>query len=477
VESRENITLTLCILALAMMNSRIETDSFGEIEVPTWAYWGAQTARSQTYFNIGENKMPLAVIKAYGLIKRASAEVNFELGILSEEKKTLIVRAAREVEEGLLNEHFPLSIWQTGSGTQTNMNANEVIANRAIEMAGGVKGSKKPIHPNDDVNLSQSSNDTFPTAMHIAAVHALTERLLPRVRQLHTALAKKCEEFREVIKIGRTHLMDAVPMTLGQEFSGYTEQVHQNIERIEASLPRLYELAIGGTAIGTGVQAPKNFGIKVIAEIAANTKQPFIPAANRFAAIAAHDALVAAHAAIKLLAVSLVKITTDLSFLGSGPRCGLGELLFPENEPGSSIMPGKINPTQCEALMMACIHIMGNDQAISIAGSRGNFELNVYKPMIIHNFLDSCIILSDSLRSFTDFFIQGLRPNLDQMKQHVDRSLMLVTALSPVIGYDQSAKVALKAFRENTTLKEACLALGLLTGEQFDAAVKPEKMI
>jgi len=459
------------------MESRIERDSLGEIKVPSWAYWGAQTARSLIYFNIGENKIPISVIKAYGLIKRASAEVNYALGVLSEEKKNLIVRAASEVEEGLLNEHFPLSIWQTGSGTQTNMNVNEVIANRAIEMAGGIKGSKKPIHPNDDVNLSQSSNDTFPTAMHIAAVWALRERLLPRLRQLHTALALKSKEFSEIIKIGRTHLMDAVPMTLGQEFSGYVEQLSQSIERIEASLPCLYELAIGGTAVGTGLQAPKQFGALVVARIAEMSQQPFVPAVNRFAAIATHDSLVAAHGAIRTLVCSLTKITTDLSFLGSGPRCGLGELLFPENEPGSSIMPGKINPTQCEALAMICIHVMGNDQAISIAGSRGNFELNVYKPMIIHNFLDSCVILSDSLRSFTDFFVQGLRPNKDQIKQHVDRSLMLVTSLSPVIGYDRAAKVALKAFHENITLKEACLALGFLTEKQFDETVRPEKMI
>lgn len=459
------------------MATRIETDSLGEIEVPESAYWGAQTARSLIYFSIGENKMPVSMIRAYGLIKKACAIVNCELGLLPLEKKNLIVQAAEEVAEGLLNAHFPLSIWQTGSGTQTNMNVNEVIANRAIEIAGGKKGSKNPIHPNDHVNLSQSSNDTFPTAMHIAAVGMLHYRLIPMVHKLRDALAKKTQEFHKVLKIGRTHLMDAVPMTLGQEFSGYVEQLDQSLERIEASLPRLYELAIGGTAVGTGLQAPNDFGERVVKYIAEMSSFPFTPAPNKFAAIATHDIIVSSHGAIRTLACALTKITTDLSFLGSGPRCGLGELYFPENEPGSSIMPGKINPTQCEALAMACIHVMGNDQAIAIAGSRGNFELNVFKPMIIHNYLDSCILLSDALRSFTDYFVQGLRANLERTKSNVERSLMLVTALVPAIGYDKASKIALKAFHENLTLKQACLTLGFLGEKEFDEIVRPEKMV
>lgn len=459
------------------MSTRIETDSMGEIEVPSSAYWGAQTARSLIYFNIGENKMPISLICAYGLIKRAAAEVNYELGLLSENKKSLIVQAAQEVAEGLLNEHFPLNIWQTGSGTQTNMNVNEVIANRAIELAGGVKGSKNPIHPNDDVNMSQSSNDTFPTAMHISASQMLIERLLPMVRKLRDALQRKVSEFDQIVKIGRTHLMDAVPLTLGQEFSGYVEQINHSLERIESTLPRLHELAIGGTAVGTGLHAPKEFGEKAAKRLSEFTDIPFVTAPNKFAAIASHDILVSAHGAIKTLACSLLKIATDLSFLGSGPRCGLGELFFPENEPGSSIMPGKINPTQCEALSMVCVHVMGNDQAIAVAGSRGNFELNVFKPVIIYNFLDSCILLSDALRSFTEYFVQGLRPNLERIKHFVDRSLMLATSLTPYIGYDKAAKVALKAFHENITLKEACLELKFLTEKEFEEIVKPEKMV
>lgn len=459
------------------METRIESDSMGEIEVASSAYYGAQTARSLIHFNIGQDKIPIAVIRALGMIKKAAAEVNFELGLLSEEKKNLIVRAAGEVADGLFNSHFPLSVWQTGSGTQTNMNANEVIANRAIELAGGVLGSKNPIHPNDDVNLSQSSNDTFPTAMHIAAARNLNFRLLPMVRKLREVLHKKALEFKDIVKIGRTHLMDAVPVTLGQEFSGYVEQIDQNVERIETSLPRLYELAIGATAVGTGFNAPKYFAEKICGRIAEYTHLPFVSAANKFAAIASHDPLVAAHSALKMLAVSLIKIATDLSLLGSGPRCGLGELLFPENEPGSSIMPGKVNPTQCEALTMICVQVMGNDQAVAIAGSRGNFELNVFKPMIIHNFFDSMILISDGLRSFTEYFLSGLKPNRERIKKHLERSLMLVTALSPVIGYDKAAQTAHKAFHENTTLKEACLELGFLSEEEFDRIVQPEKML
>lgn len=459
------------------METRVESDSMGEIEVPASAYYGAQTARSLIHFNIGQDKMPIPVIRALGMIKKAAAEVNFELGILAEEKKRLIAQAAGEVADGLLNTHFPLSIWQTGSGTQSNMNANEVIANRAIELAGGIMGSKKPIHPNDDVNLSQSSNDVFPTAMHIAAARTFNFRLLPMARKLREALQQKALEFRDIVKIGRTHLMDAVPVTLGQEFSGYVEQIDQNIERIETSLPRLYELAIGATAVGTGFNAPKQFSKKMCEKIAQYTHLPFVPAANKFAAIATHDPLVFAHSALRSFAVSLIKIATDLSFLGSGPRSGLGELQLPENEPGSSIMPGKVNPTQCEALTMICIHVMGNDQAVGIAGSRGNFELNVLKPMIIHNFLDSLILLSDGLRTFTDYFVNGLKPNRERIKKHLERSLMLVTALSPVIGYDKAAQTAHKAYHENTTLKEACLSLGFLSEEEFDRIVQPEKML
>ena len=456
---------------------RIETDSMGEMEVPAEVYYGAQTARSLVYFNIGGNKMPKEVIQAYGLVKKCAAETNVELGRLSEEKKGWIVRAAQEVAEGKLSYHFPLSIWQTGSGTQTNMNVNEVIANRAIEMAGGVMGSKKPIHPNDDVNLSQSSNDTFPTVMHIAAARALTNELLPKVRFLRDALAERSQQFQKVIKIGRTHLMDAVPITLGQEFSGYVEQLNQDIRRLERALPDLLELAIGGSAVGTGLNVPAGFSKKVVQRIAHETGLPFVPATNLFAALASHDPLVAAHGAIRTLAVSLIKIATDLSWLGSGPRCGLGEICFPENEPGSSIMPGKINPTQCEALTMVCVHVLGNDQAITIAGTRGNFELNVFKPMIIFNFLDSCELLTGALGSFTAYFVSGIRPNEKRIRELLNQSLMLVTALAPEIGYDKAAQVAHKAYHEHLTLKQACLELGYLTESQFDSIVKPEKMI
>lgn len=459
------------------METRIESDSMGEVEVPISAYYGAQTARSLIHFNIGEDKIPFPVIRAFGLIKQAAAEVNCELGLLPKNLKDLIVEAAKEVSEGILNAHFPLSIWQTGSGTQTNMNVNEVIANRANERAGQPLGGKSPIHPNDHVNLSQSSNDTFPTAMYIAAAHNLNYRLIPMVHKLREALADKSKAFSAIVKIGRTHLMDAVPLTLGQEFSGYVEQLDQNLERIQAALPRLYELAIGGTAVGTGLNAPKDFGEKVAHRISEYTHLPFIPAPNKFAVIAAHDALVAAHGSLKTLACSLIKISTDLSFLGSGPRCGLGELQFPANEPGSSIMPGKVNPTQCEALAMVCTHVMGNDQAIAIAGSRGNFELNVFKPLLIHHFLSSSILLSDVLRSFTDYFVVGLQPNLEQIQTHVERSLMLVTALTPLIGYDKAGEVAKKAYRENTTLKEACLRLGYLSEDQFNKRIDINLMV
>ncbi len=459
------------------MASRIESDSMGEIEVPASAYYGAQTARSLIHFNIGGSKMPLQVIHAYGKIKKCAAMVNCVLGLLPEEKKRWIVQAAEEVAEGRLDDHFPLSIWQTGSGTQTNMNVNEVIANRAIELAGGEMGSKKPIHPNDDVNLSQSSNDTFPTAMHLAATHALIYHLIPAVKEIRSSLSQKEEEFRSIVKIGRTHLMDAVPLTLGQEFSGYVAQIRQGVERIETALPHLFELAIGGTAVGTGLNAPKQFKEKVISALAQETQLPFIPASNPFAALASHDALIAAHGAIRTLCASLIKIATDLAWLGSGPRCGLSELFFPENEPGSSIMPGKINPTQCEALTMVCVHILGNDQAILIAGSRGNFELNVYKPVIIYNFLDSCQLLTAALRSFTRYFLDGLKPNLQKIKYYCDHALMLVTALTPHIGYDRAAQAARKAYHENITLKQACLELGYLTEAEFNAHIKIENMV
>jgi fumarate hydratase class II len=457
--------------------SRVEEDSMGQVEVPISVYWGAQTARSLRHFNIGKNTMPPSLIRAYGLLKWAIAEVNYECGLLSFEKKELIVKAAREIAEGGLLDQFPLSIWQTGSGTQTNMNLNEVIANRAIELAGGVLGSKHPIHPNDHVNLSHSSNDSFPTAMHIAATKELTFRLLPMLEKLREALSKKREEFLTVVKTGRTHLMDAMPLTLGQEFSGYVQQLSEGIERIEQSRSRLLELAIGGGAVGTGFNTPKDFSHKVAEKIASLTELPFVSAPNKFAQLAAHDALVFAHSAIKGIAVSLSKIATDLSWSSSGPRCGLGELVFPENEPGSSIMPGKLNPTQCEAMLMVCTHIIGNDVAITIAGSKGNFELNVFKPMIIYNFLDSVELLSDACRTFTEYFIEGLQPNRERITTHLDRSLMLVTALTPTLGYDKSAKIALKAFHEGITLKEAALALNYLTEAEFDHLIQPDKML
>lgn len=456
---------------------RIESDSLGKIEVPESAYYGAQTARSLIHFNIGVEKMPLAVIRAYGVLKMMAAKVNHELGLLPKDKANLIMQAAKEVADGKLNDHFPLSIWQTGSGTQTNMNVNEVIANRAIEIAGGVLGSKKPIHPNDDVNKSQSSNDTFPTVMHMAAVEALQFRLLPMLEKLKLALEEKADAYQKILKTGRSHLMDALPITLGQEFSGYVEQINQSIKRLEGILPELLELALGGTAVGTGFLAPKDFAPKVISYIAKEMDLPFIPASNKFAALAAHDALTAASGVLRTLACSLTKIATDISWMASGPRCGLGEILLPENEPGSSIMPGKINPTQCEAMIMVCTQVIGNDCAIAIADSRGNFELNVFKPLIIYNFLQSTFLLSDACRSFTDYLVKGIKPNLDRLESHLERSLMLVTALAPRIGYDKAAQIALKAYRENLTLKEACLALGYLTSEEFDQLIIPEKMV
>ncbi|MBM3967979.1 MAG: class II fumarate hydratase, partial [Planctomycetes bacterium] len=442
---------------------REESDSMGTIPVPHDRYYGAQTARSLIHFNIGDDIKPAALIKALGQLKKACALANHELGILSEEKKELIVRAADEVIEGKLNDHFPLRIWQTGSGTQSNMNANEVISNRAIELAGGVLGSKKPIHPNDDVNKSQSSNDTFPTAMNVAAVTMLQERLLPSVKELRHALNEKAKAFSSIVKIGRTHLQDATPLTLGQEFSGYVAMLDQDLERIETSCQGLLGLAIGGTAVGTGLNAPPAFGDKVAAELAKMTGFSFFSAKNKFAALASHGEFVMASGALKSLAASLMKIANDLRWLASGPRCGLGELILPENEPGSSIMPGKVNPTQCEAVTMVAVQVMGNDAAIGIAASMGNFELNVFKPVIIHNFLHSVRLLGDACHSFTEHCVEGIEVNHQQIEKYVKESLMLVTALNPHIGYDNAAKIAKKAHQEGTTLREAALALGLLT--------------
>jgi fumarate hydratase class II len=458
------------------MATRTETDSMGAVEVPVDRYWGAQTARSLHHFPIGTDLMPPPLIRALGILKEASARVNAELGKLPAEKAELIVAAAREVASGRLDGHFPLKIWQTGSGTQTNMNANEVIANRAIELAGGVLGSKVPVHPNDDVNMSQSSNDTFPTAMHIASVEEITHRLLPAVRHLRETLAAKSEAFAGITKIGRTHLMDAVPLTLGQELSGYVAQLDADLRRIEGSLPDLYELAAGGTAVGTGLNTHPEFGTRVAAAIAEITGLPFTSAPNKFAALAAHDGLVAASGALRTLAVSLMKIADDIRWLGSGPRCGIGELSLPENEPGSSIMPGKVNPTQSEAMIMVCIQVMANDAGVAIAGSRGNLELNVCKPVIIHNVMHSITLLTGACGAFTRFCVEGIEPNEPRIRQHLENSLMLVTALNPLIGYDRAAQVAKKAHHEGTTLREAALALGFLTEEQFDAAVRPESM-
>jgi fumarate hydratase class II len=449
----------------------------GAIEVANDRYWGAQTQRSIHHFSIGFDRMPRSVVRAFGILKKAAAEVNRDLGKLPPEKARLIVAAADEVIAGTLDDHFPLRIWQTGSGTQTNMNANEVISNRAIEMAGGVRGSKKPIHPNDDVNMSQSSNDTFPTAMHIAAAEEVTRDLIPSVKRLRDALNKKAREFADIVKIGRTHLMDAVPLTLGQEFSGYVAQLDADLKRIEAALPDIFELAIGGTAVGTGLNTHREFADRVAAKIAEYTGLPFKSAPNKFAALAAHDALVAASGALKTLAVSLMKVANDIRWMGSGPRCGLAELILPENEPGSSIMPGKVNPTQSEAMTMVCIQVIGNDTAITVAGSQGNFELNVFKPLIIHNFLHSTMLLAHSSVSFTKYCVEGIEPNREQIKRYVQNSLMLVTALSPHIGYDNAAKVAKKAHAENITLREATVAMKLLSGEEFDRLVRAEKML
>jgi fumarate hydratase class II len=455
---------------------RIERDSLGTIEVPSDRYWGAQTARSLIHFSIGRDRMPLEVVRAFGVLKKAAALTNRGLGKLDDEKTDLIVRAADDVIAGKLDDHFPLFVWQTGSGTQTNMNANEVIANRAIEMAGGALGSKTPIHPNDHVNLSQSSNDTFPTAMHVASARLVKERLIPAVSELRDALDRKRQEFDEIVKIGRTHLQDAVPLTLGQEFSAYVTQLDAGLERIRAALKDLYPLAIGGTAVGTGLNAPRGFAEQCVKHVAEATGLPFTSAPNKFAELAAHDAMVAASGSLRALAVSLMKIANDIRWAGSGPRSGLGELLLPENEPGSSIMPGKVNPTQCEAITMVAAQVIGNDVAIGVAGSQGNFELNVFKPVIVFNFVNSVLLLSDASVSFRKYLVEGLQANRGRIAEHVENSLMLVTALTPKIGYDKAAEIAKKAQKEGTTLRAASEALGYLAPGEFDEIVKPRKM-
>ncbi|MBN66786.1 MAG: fumarate hydratase, class II [Rickettsiales bacterium] len=457
--------------------TRTESDTFGPLDVPADKYYGAQTARSLINFPIGTETMPLPLVRALGVLKRASAVVNMRLGVLDEKIGNAIVDAATEVMEGKLNDHFPLSVWQTGSGTQTNMNTNEVIANRAIEMLGGKLGSKDPVHPNDHVNMGASSNDTFPTAMHIAVVEEIQRSLLPSLKKLHDALEEKQDAFKDIIKIGRTHLQDATPLTLGQEFSGYVTQMQYGITRIESCLPRLYMLAQGGTAVGTGLNAKKGFDEQFAAEVADITGLPFITAPNKFEALAAHDAMIEISGAMNVLSASLMKIANDIRFLGSGPRCGLGELSLPENEPGSSIMPGKVNPTQCEAMTMVCAQVMGNHTTVTVAGSNGHFELNVFKPVMVYNVLQSIRLISDAAISFTDKCVKGIEANVERIEQLRDESLMLVTALNPHIGYDNAAAAAKKAHKEKTTLKEAALSLGLLTEDQFDEWVRPEKMI
>jgi fumarate hydratase class II len=456
--------------------TRIESDSMGKIDVPTDRYYGAQTARSLIHFAIGKDTMPPELIRAFGILKKAAALVNQDLGKLSAEKAALITQAADEVISGQLNDHFPLRVWQTGSGTQTNMNVNEVISNRAIEIAGGEMGSKKPIHPNDDVNMSQSSNDTFPTAMHIAAAAETARLLLPAVKKLRDALDVKAKEFAGIVKIGRTHLQDATPLTLGQEISGWVNLLDRDGARIAVALDGLYDLAIGGTAVGTGLNAHPEFADRAARKISELTNLPFRSHPNKFAALSAHDEIVFASGALKTLAASLMKIANDIRWLASGPRCGLGELVLPENEPGSSIMPGKVNPTQCEAVTMVAVQVMGNDAAIGIAGSQGNFELNVFKPVMIFNYLHSVELLADASVSFVDHCIEGIEVNREQIDRYVHNSLMLVTALAPKIGYDNAAKVAKAAHHAHTTLREAALNLGLISAEDFDSLVKPEDM-
>ena len=457
--------------------TRVETDTFGPVEVPADRYWGAQTQRSLQNFPIGEERMPGPLIHALGLVKLAAARVNAELGVLEPRIAKAIEQAARDVADGLLDAHFPLVVWQTGSGTQTNMNVNEVIANRANELLGGTRGAKHPVHPNDHVNRGQSSNDCFPTAMHIAAAREVHARLMPALEHLLAELAAKRDAFAGIIKIGRTHLQDAVPLTLGQEFSGYVQQVENALVRLRAVLPRVYELAQGGTAVGTGLNTARGFAEAFAAEIARLTGLPFVSAANKFEALAAHDAMVELSGVLNVIACSLHKIANDIRLLASGPRCGLAEIRIPENEPGSSIMPGKVNPTQAEALTMVCLRVMGNHAAVSFAGASGHLELNVYKPLIAHGVLQSIRLLADAARSFADRCIAGIEPNPERLQDFLARSLMLVTALVPRIGYDRAAEIAKKAYRENRTLKEAALELGYLSAEEFDALVRPEEML
>ena len=460
-----------------MTATRNETDTFGPIAVENDKYWGAQAQRSLGNFKIGWEKQPLPVVRALGIVKRAAAEANLALGKLDPKLAETIVAAANEVIEGKLNEHFPLVVWQTGSGTQSNMNANEVISNRAIQMLGGEMGSKKPVHPNDHVNMSQSSNDTYPTAMHVACAEQIVHDLLPALKHLHEALKAKSEAWAKIIKIGRTHTQDATPLTLGQEFGGYAQQVANGIERIEQTLPKLMQLAQGGTAVGTGLNAPVGFAEKVAEQIAAITGLPFTTAPNKFEALAAHDAMVFSHGAINTVAASLFKIANDIRFLGSGPRAGLGELSLPENEPGSSIMPGKVNPTQCEALTQVCVQVFGNHAAVTFAGSQGHFELNVFNPVMAYNFLQSVRLLADAAISFTDNCVVGIEPRVDNISKGVENSLMLVTALNGKLGYDACAKIAKTAHKNGTTLREEAVGGGYLTNEEFDQYVRPENMI
>ena len=455
---------------------RIESDSMGQIEVPANVYWGAQTQRSLHHFDIGRDTMPPELIRAFGILKKACALVNQDLGKLPSEKAKLIVQAADEVIAGKLNDQFPLRIWQTGSGTQTNMNVNEVISNRAIQLAGGEMGSKKPIHPNDDVNMSQSSNDTFPTAMHIAAAERVKHALIPAVRSVHKAIAAKAEEFKDIVKIGRTHLQDAVPLTFGQEFGGWASLLERDIKRLEQALDGLYDLAIGGTAVGTGLNAPPEFAERAAKKIAELTSLPFRSHPNKFAALSAHDEIVFAQGALETLAASFMKISNDIRWLASGPRCGLGELSIPENEPGSSIMPGKVNPTQCEAMTMVCVQVHGATAAVGFAGSQGNFELNVFKPVIIYNFLHSVTLIADACHGYVEYMIKGIEVDRAKVDWYVNNSLMLVTALTPKVGYDKAAQIAHTAHVERTSLLEAALKSGHLTREEFNDLMKPEKM-
>jgi fumarate hydratase class II len=459
------------------MQMRKETDSLGEVFVPSNKYYGAQTQRSLDNFLIGREKMPLAIIYALAIVKKAAARVNCELGLLPKEKRDIITTVCKEILDGKLNDHFDLVVWQTGSGTQTNMNVNEVISNRAIELLGGEMGSKKPIHPNDDVNKSQSSNDVFPTAMHIAAALALRDQLLPSLKLLLSGFQKKVKQFEKIIKVGRTHLMDATPLTLGQEFSGYAAQIEHGIEAIEKVMKPLSELALGGTAVGTGLNTHPDYAKMVAEEIGKITGFPFITARNKFESLACNDAMVEVSGSLKRVACAFMKIANDIRWLSSGPRCGLGEIFIPDNEPGSSIMPGKVNPTQSEAMTMVAVQVIGNDTVIGIAGSQGNFELNVFKPLMIYNLLQSITLLADVARNFHDKCLIGIEANTARIKELLDNSLMLATALNPVIGYDKASKVVQKAFKENKTLKQAAVEMGVLTAEQFDASIDPSKMI